>query len=65
MENRWVRTWIREAVSQVPAAEATLTYDIGGVPVRISGAHQAIVVIPTAAPSAVGENMERRDDPMF
>lgn len=49
MDNRWVRAWIKEAVAQLPAGEPALTYDIAGVPVRISGAHQAIVVIPATA----------------
>lgn len=63
MENRWMMTWLKEAVSQLPAAEATLTYDIAGVPVRISGAHQAIVVIP-ACPNPCGTNRERSDEEM-
>lgn len=63
MESRWVRTWIKEAVSQLPASEATLTYDIAGVPVRISGAHQAIVVIPMASGLAA-RNAESSDDQM-
>lgn len=64
MENRWMMTWLKEAVSQLPASEATLTYDIAGVPVRISGAHQALVVIPATARRQVGANGERGDERM-
>lgn len=48
MEDRWVRSWIREAVAQLPGEHAAVTYDVDGVPVTISGAHRAIVVIPAA-----------------
>ncbi len=61
MDNRWIMSWLKEAVSQLPAAEATLTYDIAGVPVRISGAHQALVAIP-ATVRRPGSNVEASDD---
>lgn len=61
MDDQWVRAWIKEAVAQLPAGEPALTYDIAGVPVRISGAHQAIVVVQ-ACRNPCGTNRERSNE---
>lgn len=62
MDHRWVRSWIKEAVSQLPGEHAAVTYDVDGVPVTISGAHRAIVVIPATEGGARRQIPQGQDD---
>lgn len=53
MRNEWVDKWVREAVgtaSNKKPTPTTTTYNVGGVPLSVTGAHVAFMVVPESAP---------------
>lgn len=56
MEEKWARTWMREQVDAALAnhEEPTTTYNVGGVPLSVTGEHVAFMVVP-ARPTTDGE----------
>lgn len=50
MKDDQARTWLRDKVLGVSTARAqpTTTYNVGGVPLSVTGAHVAFMVVPTS-----------------
>ncbi len=49
MENQWARERVRKLFTGAPhEPELTTTYKVGGVPLSVTGAHVALMVVPQA-----------------
>lgn len=55
VSNEWARTWLREHLQAEEPAPPVVEYEVGGVPVRVRGAHAALIVVVPAARQA-GDN---------
>lgn len=49
VSNEWARTWLREHLKAEEHAPPVVEYEVGGVPVRVRGAHAALIVVVPAS----------------
>ena len=53
----WARHWLREQLDTAEQArQTTTTYNVGGVPLSVTGSHVAFMVVPT--PPATADQAE-------